>query len=601
MSLLTHLNPNAIEDASIEGIKLKDGSITSSKIDSSVASKKYVDDTIASAISASDAMVFKGTIGTGGTSESLPSTAIVGDTYKVIALTTIPSASSYTGAEETAKVGDLIVAISAEPKWIVVPSGDDEIKTLIQSITWSDLKAKRDAGSLIPGMQYRITDYVCTTTQTDTKSAGHQFDIIVVADDERTLNETARAIKHPVAEGETDYFANNDLSVWQIWYCLDNDTARFTWADSSANGKGVIYRMIDEWNNDVPYDFKNIQFARNWSTIAPNSGLTGTIYCYTFSEFIEGFGEDTTASDESVKAKESIESDETGSFGNNVIRTRQSSGICSLNDIIFVTDRVIERGEHYGNSFGNNCYNNTFGGSCHSNTFGNNCYSNTFDSDCCGNKFADNCHNNTFGSGCHGNKFEDNCYNNKFGASCSYNTFGSDCYDNTFDSDCHGNTLRDNCNNNTFGTSCGYNTFGNYCQYNTFGYDYRNNVFGNDCARNTFGPDCYENTFGNGCCSNTFGSGCQYIKFASNKEATTKYTHYRNNRFGDECKHIVFKGAETASSNSQVQNYNFAYRLQGTHATYLTIDGVRNRTFETKVAQNSNGELKIYCEADLIR
>ena len=99
MSLLTHLNPNAIEDASIEGIKLTDGSITSSKIDSSVASKKYVDDTIASAISASDAMVFKGTIGTGGTSESLPSTAIEGDTYKVIALTTIPCASSYTGLE----------------------------------------------------------------------------------------------------------------------------------------------------------------------------------------------------------------------------------------------------------------------------------------------------------------------------------------------------------------------------------------------------------------------------------------------------------------------------------------------------------------------
>ena len=198
MSILTYLNPDAIKDASIEGIKLKDGSITSSKIDSSVASKKYVDDTIASAISASDAMVFKGTIGTGGTSESLPSTAIVGDTYKVIPLTTIPGASSYTGAEETAKVGDLIVAISGEPKWIVVPSGDDEIKTLVQSITWGDLKAKRDAGELVPGTQYRITDYTCTTVTSGTKSAGHRFDIIVVADDESTLNETARAIKHPV-------------------------------------------------------------------------------------------------------------------------------------------------------------------------------------------------------------------------------------------------------------------------------------------------------------------------------------------------------------------------------------------------------------------
>ena len=127
MSLLTHLNPNAIEDASIEGIKLKDGSITSSKIDSSVASTEYVDNAIA----------------------------------------------------------NIDVAQSI-------------------SITWSDLKAKRDAGQLTPGMQYRITDYQCTTTQANTKSAGHQFDIIVVADDERTLNETARAAKH---EDDT-YFAN---------------------------------------------------------------------------------------------------------------------------------------------------------------------------------------------------------------------------------------------------------------------------------------------------------------------------------------------------------------------------------------------------------
>lgn len=30
-------------------------------------------------------------------------------------------------------------------------------------------------------------------------------------------------------------------------------------------GKGVIYRMIDEWNNDCPYDFKNIIYVFNKS------------------------------------------------------------------------------------------------------------------------------------------------------------------------------------------------------------------------------------------------------------------------------------------------------------------------------------------------
>ena len=524
MSLITYLNPNAIEDASIEGIKLKDGSITSSKIDSSVASKKYVDDTIASAISASDAMVFKGTIGTGGTSESLPSTAIVGDTYKVIALTTIPDASSYTGVEETAKVGDLIVAISAEPKWIVVPSGDEAIDALVQPITWSDLKAKRDAGELTSGMQYRITDYQCTTVLGGTKSAGHQFDIIVVADDESTLNETARAIKHPVAEGETDYFADNNLSAWQIWYCLDNDTTRFAWADST-NGKGVIYRMIDEFNNDVPYDFKNIQFYRRWDSSKSlwsiiSSDNTG-VPCYTFSS--SGSSSTTSFTDMSLDVSNNVYS--------NVIK-----------EYIHIKKQTLN----------NNCF---FGSNCNSNTFSYGCYYNTF----------------SYG--------------------CNYNTFGSNCSSNSFGS---------NSTSNTFGSNCGSNTFRS-AYYNTFGSNCYSNTLGNNCQSNTFGSSCSYNSFGTGCSNNSFGNTCNYIKFTSDSSATTKYNYYQYNHFGDGCQYILFKGAETASSSAQVQNYNFAQGLRGTSDAYLTVDGVRNRSFETKVARNYNGELKIYCEADLIQ
>ena len=367
----------------------------------------------------------------------------------------------------------------------------------IQSITYAELVALRDSSSLVAGMQYRITDYACTTTQENTRSAGHPFDIIVTADSENTLNEEARAIQH---QGDT-YFADCDLSAWKIWYCLDNDATRFAWADS-VNGKGVIYRTIDEWNNDVPYDFKNIQFARDWSVIAPDSGLTGTIYCYTFSIFLNGFSKDAIASDESVKAKECIKSDRDGHFGDNVIRTYQNIATCVLNDIVFVTNWSTFIIEHFFNTFGLVCHSNTFGDYCHSNIFGDNCY------------------NNTFGLVCHSNTFGNNCYNN------------------------------------------------------------------------TFGNDCYNNIFGNSCCD---------IKFASTSSATTKYNCYWHNNFGNGCQYILFKGVETASSSAQVQNYNFAQGLQGTANAYLTIDGVRSRAYETKVAKNSSGELKIYCEADLIQ
>lgn len=149
---------------------------------------------------------------------------------------------------------------------VTLSSGGGIAQTMVET-TYADLKSMRDNGTLTPGMWYRITDYECTTTQIYTISAGNKFDVIVLATGTNSLSEQARAINHTPQEGETDYFANNNLSAWQIWYCLDNNTTRFEWADST-NGKGVIYRMIDEWGNECGYDFKNIMYVR-YKLIAP--------------------------------------------------------------------------------------------------------------------------------------------------------------------------------------------------------------------------------------------------------------------------------------------------------------------------------------------
>jgi hypothetical protein len=145
--------------------------------------------------------------------------------------------------------------------------------------TWQDLKDNRDGGSLLPGQWYRITDFVTTvgedidsqTGEQMTRSAGHAFDILVMAVDSGTLNETAYAIQH---DGD-EYFANTKIEAWQLKYCLDNDSNRFVWADT-VSGKGVIYEMRDEWNNCLPYDFKNIQFKRYMIT-----GTLGILDGYT--------------------------------------------------------------------------------------------------------------------------------------------------------------------------------------------------------------------------------------------------------------------------------------------------------------------------------
>lgn len=93
-------------------------------------------------------------------------------------------------------------------------------------VTYAKLRELKQKKLLNPGAKYRITDYVTTTSQANTRSANHRFDIIVTALDERTLSEDAMAIQH---EGDT-YFANSNLAAWKLRYRLDNDSSEFRWA-----------------------------------------------------------------------------------------------------------------------------------------------------------------------------------------------------------------------------------------------------------------------------------------------------------------------------------------------------------------------------------
>lgn len=492
----------------------------------------------------------------------------------------------------------------------------------ILSITYESLKTLRDSSKLIPGQQYRIIDYITTTSQENTQSAGHQFDIIVTALDEHTLSEEAQAIQNI----NDSYFDSSNLSAWKIWYCLDNDTNRFAWADGDrligtikpttgsasgtytysspiykivygnkaynleigvrtqiyidppvyitktddytlvvedeykfvvdssgvrvyTGGQGVIYRMIDEFNNDVPYDFKNIQFKRYKITSSVQGDLVGK---YATPDAVDVTVDDSTPYWCYTFSTDSLEDVSLDGYSNlvyNNIIPKFHYGLSLLNNIVFI---------------GKGNLGNRFGVLCSDSTFGN------------------------------------NCYGNIFGNNCSRNTFGGECYYNIFGNSCSGNTFGNNIEDNTFGNYCNSNTFGDSCKSNTFGNDCRSITFGDNCSYNTFGNACSSNTFGDNCSYNTFGNACYLIKFASDSATSTKYSYYRHNHFGDGCQYILFKGADTASPSSQVQNYNFAQGLQGTSSSYLTIEGVRNLSYEVKVAKNSKGEIKIYCEADLI-
>ena len=290
---------------------------------------------------------------------------------------------------------------------------------LMTSIAYADLKNLRDTSALVPGMQYRITDYTCTTTQADTSVAGNVFDIIVTADSSTELNENARAAHH----GGDTYFQTCDLDVWELKYCLDNDTDRFAWADAT-NGKGVIYYMKDEWSNECPYDFKNILFTDNGDNYYTFDVLADSVHCdfsvaqtsmNCYGNIIEENNNDTNGAALYKLA-----------LGRNIFKNTSLSSAC------------------YSNTLKNDCYNNTFGNSCRNNTFGNGCLRNSFGNSCSGNTFGNGCYINSFGNYCSNNTFGNGCHNNSFGIYCYYNSFGNECGNNSFGIYCGSITVFDN-------------------------------------------------------------------------------------------------------------------------------------------------------------
>ena len=333
------------------------------------------------------------------------------------------------------------------------------------------------------------------------------------------------------------YSRNETIVDGEVVFCALDGKLKYAHISS---GKGVIYWMKDEYNNECPYDFKNIQFKRYMITetdVEQLSGLIGHyfgitdgqgytvnesdyIWCYTFS----WLNENDEIEDLSIVGPH-LPNDEGQYSGiyDNVINTvsaysmfyvkNPESHSIALNNNIFLNEWVTRDGFFHG------CYYNTLGNDCYFNTLGNDCYSNIFGNDC---------------------RF------NTFGNSCSYNTLGNDCDSNTFGNSCYSNTLGNDCNSNAFGSTCRYNTFGN------------------NCDSNTFGNDCNYNTFGNNCNSNAFGLRDNLINYV-------KYV-----RFADDCMYINLINSEIANSNKYVYNVVVSSGVRGTSGKHRELDVQRN-------------------------
>lgn len=158
-------------------------------------------------------------------------------------------------------------------------------------ITYAELKALRDSGSLVSGMFYRITDYQCTTSQEGTRATDHRFDIIVQALSNYDLSEDAKADFNE----DDDYFRDLDANLggWELKYCLDNDVKRFGWVgqcitnlESALSQPGdVLVRLPDlDWSYEPAND---IGYYCAWGTEADVEDGDSTNFYYSKSPILQ--------------------------------------------------------------------------------------------------------------------------------------------------------------------------------------------------------------------------------------------------------------------------------------------------------------------------
>lgn len=513
-------------------------------------------------------------------------------------------AAAISGLERT---DNKVTAITDEGSEVQYPSTKAVVDYVADhsgttEITWADLKTKRDNSELSAGALYRITDYVCTTVQEESQSAGHQFDIIVRADDVNVLNENAWAALH---EGDT-YFANSKLDAWKLKYCLDNDTTRFAWADST-NGKGVIYYMKDEWDNECPYDFKNIQFKRYKITeckdyanlvdkyLAIRSlkfsdeedykyfpeiavvSTSDTMWLYTFNEIPYDYQTSTAVTKDASLNMFLVDRDGGSSgckynkvsqciFGYDVPIGNKYSNQW-LNNVTFNNIRYPD--DESGVSSMYNCSDTTLKDNCYAISF-EECYYNTVTNSkynilysssgnkiigAIGNTFISsssnnikdgfssnillNANQNTFDHDCSNNVLRTNCSNNTFGAYCQNNSLSDNCIYNNFEPSCTNNNLTGS-NYNSFGDNCYKNTLNNKCNYNTLRDNCKNNTIGQLSSYNTIGSGCQNNVFGEAFIYNTLGKNCSDNTIGINFQNNILGESCTKNTFGDRCMNNYF-------------------------------------------------------------
>jgi hypothetical protein len=390
--------------------------------------------------------------------------------------------------------------------------------------------------------------------------------------------------------------------------------------ESVEGGKGVIYRLIDEFNNDAPYDFKNVLTLR---FLLENGHLEGClptmdanpvgneVWLYTFSFLCLGNNMDNPFLDFSLSGRSFNNTLEVGSFDN-----------------VFV---VTMDGQIHDNYLGAGCYLNTFGGArdCEYIT------SVRFETNCQNNIFLGGVSGVIFGEGCQWNYVDDQWYDIKMGYFCDGNRFvteyvntgdtyptielGNYSSENSFGSIASDLKLGCNCHGNSFGVGCGGEVgsgscensiegnslvvMGEYCSGNTI--EKNNNVFfGAFCQNNTIGERSAV-FFGDGCRGNNISENCLYVTLSDAVDNCSLPAYFSHSKVGPNISGINIICNDTVSDSMGINYYDISGVMAPSSASAaleveVNASELTSAAFTKYIRTNSNGEIVQYTVDDII-
>lgn len=372
-----------------------------------------------------------------------------------------------------------------------------------------------------------------------------------------------------------DFVESDEIFIDEI----DSD-----WESNYSGFHGIVYRIIDDRGNDIPFDYITFSLYNKNDTSASEP--------YKWQPIVDT---STKTTNNVVKMYE-LGTKNSNSYRYpripNVFIIGSSNTIIDSNHVYVVgSNNTVTKSNNIRIYHGSNGNNISYGRDIY--LSGNRNY--IYNSYTCkigkwspekvyGNEITDS-HNIDLVSNTDGY----NCRYNKINGSYNLSIQNNDCNANTFGIDCSNITLGTSCYGNTFEGCNSAITLGSSSFHNKFGIKSTTISIGSNSVGNTFGSYCSNNNFGAYFSYNTLGNNVRYMSVRTSKSSSSTLRNYvQKCRWDDGTDSVVlYNTTQGTSTSNAVQNVHVLQGNTNSSYGYASVTSAQNLEIQVRKAAPS--------------